>query len=228
MAKAKKFNIQNFVEEATESVLVADDQRRKENEDRRREEEMRRQAEETRRREEEERQKQEEEIRLRQEEERKRQEEAARLQAEEERRREEELLAKQREEEERLHAEEERRNAERTQAAQQAPAYIPMDTQSRVGESSLSVMEEPKKSKRGRKKSLRTIERVNGKIVFLEKGMDVDLARLSTFERFDKQDIIRTALYQWLKLHFDGMMLDNDGRREVIEYIQRTTTFEEY
>lgn len=87
--------------------------------------------------------------------------------------------------------------------------------------------EEKQKGKRGRRKSLRTIERVNGKIVFLEKEMDANLAKLSTFERFDKQDIIRTALFQWMEAHFDGMMLDNEGRREVIEYIQRTTTFED-
>lgn len=83
------------------------------------------------------------------------------------------------------------------------------------------------KGKRGRKKSLRTIERINGKIVFLEKETDADLSRISTLERFDKQDIIRTALYQWLQKHYDGNMLDNEGRGEIIQYITRTTTFEE-
>ncbi len=103
----------------------------------------------------------------------------------------------------------------------------PMPQNYGVGETVALKNGEPQKGKRGRKKSLRTIERVNGKIVFLEKGMDADLARLSTFERFDKQDIIRTALFQWLQLHFDGMMLDDSGRREVIAYIQKTTTFED-
>jgi len=103
----------------------------------------------------------------------------------------------------------------------------PMPQNYGVGETVSLKNGEPQKGKRGRKKSLRTIERVNGKIVFLEKGMDADLARLSTFERFDKQDIIRTALFQWLQLHFDGMMLDDSGRREVIAYIQKTTTFED-
>lgn len=83
------------------------------------------------------------------------------------------------------------------------------------------------KGKRGRKKSLRTIERVNGKIVFLEKETDANLSRISTLERFDKQDIIRTALHVWLEEHYDGMMLDQQGRAEIIQYIQRTTTFEE-
>jgi len=103
----------------------------------------------------------------------------------------------------------------------------PMPQNNGVGEIVAQKNEEQQKGKRGRKKSLRTIERVNGKIVFLEKGMDADLARLSTFERFDKQDIIRTALFQWLQQHFDGMMLDDAGRREVIAYIQKTTTFED-
>lgn len=84
------------------------------------------------------------------------------------------------------------------------------------------------KGKRGRKKSLRTIERVNGKIVFLEKETDANLSRISTLERFDKQDIIRTALHEWLEKHYDGMMLDQEGRVEILNYIQRTTTFEEY
>ena len=154
MAKAKKFNIENFVEDAAEGVQVAHDQRIKE-----------------------------EEAKV----------EAGRVQHQE-------AVVKQypKGEEERI--------------------YITPE---------LPKQEDPQKGKRGRKKSLRTIERVNGKIVFLEKEMDVDLARLSTFERFDKQDIIRTALFQWLQKHFDGMMLDNDGRRQVIEYIQRTTTFED-
>lgn len=153
MAKAKKFNIENFVEDAAEGVQVAHDQRIKE--------------------------------------------------------------------------EEAKVEAERVQQQAAEVKQYPKGEEERIYLTpELPKQEDPQKGKRGRKKSLRTIERVNGKIVFLEKEMDVDLARLSTFERFDKQDIIRTALYQWLKQHFDGMMLDDSGRREVIEYIQRTTTFE--
>lgn len=153
MAKAKTFNITNFMEDAAEGVMVADQQKKKE------------------------------------------------------------VLEKI----------QEQKTPETQPIVQNA---YPTEQEGR-GVSKVAEPEEPQKGKRGRKKSLRTIERVNGKIVFLEKSMDVDLAKLSTFERFDKQDIIRTALFQWLQQHFDGMMLDNDGRRQVIEYIQRTTTFED-
>ncbi len=80
--------------------------------------------------------------------------------------------------------------------------------------------------KRGRPKSYRTIERVNGKIVYLEKETDGELARISILERFDKQDIIRTALHEWLNKHYNGTMLDQEGRSQIIEYIERTTSFE--
>lgn len=153
MAKAKTFNITNFMEDAAEGVMVADQQKKKE------------------------------------------------------------VLEKIQEQ-----------KTPETQPSTQNT--YPTESEGR-GMAKIAEPEEPQKGKRGRKKSLRTIERVNGKIVFLEKSMDVDLAKLSTFERFDKQDIIRTALFQWLQQHFDGMMLDNDGRRQVIEYIQRTTTFED-
>lgn len=223
MAKAKKFNIETFVEDAAEGVHVAQQQRQKE------EEEQRQKEEEARLR-------QEEEVRLKKEEE-------DRL------RHEEEARQKQKEEEELARATElaaqqllAQQIANQQLAAQQLATQQMMAQQQMtnpymptpnnmgmmgVGEAPALMREdESQKSKRGRKKSLRTIERVNGKIVFLEKEMDANLARLSTFERFDKQDIIRTALYQWMEKHFDGMMLDNDGRREVIEYIQRTTTME--
>lgn len=153
MAKAKTFNITNFMEDAAEGVMVADQQKKKE------------------------------------------------------------VLEKIQE--------------QKTPETQPSTQNTYPTEQEGRGVAKVAEPEEPQKGKRGRKKSLRTIERVNGKIVFLEKSMDVDLAKLSTFERFDKQDIIRTALFQWLQQHFDGMMLDNDGRRQVIEYIQRTTTFED-
>lgn len=122
------------------------------------------------------------------------------------------------------------------QAVAQAPQYVAQPMQVPVQTTQIPVVqvtpiqqpsENPAKGKRGRKKSLRTIERINGKIVFLEKETDADLSRISTLERFDKQDIIRTALYQWLQKHYDGNMLDNEGRGEIIQYIARTTTFED-
>lgn len=163
MAKAKTFNISNFVEDAAESVHVAEAQKKKEAQEMVQEQVVN------------------------------------------------------------THV----TSTQQTNPQYQAPVVEHAAPINRVGEATQEKVEETQKGKRGRKKSLRTIERVNGKIVFLEKSMDADLARLSTFERFDKQDIIRTALYEWLKIHFDGMMLDDTGRREVIAYIQRTTTFED-
>lgn len=207
MAKAKKFNIETFVEDAAEGVHVAQQQRIKEEEDQKQKEieDKQRKEEESIRREEELKKQKEEE-----------QSKAAEIVAQQ-------LLAQQ------IAAQQ--LAAQQMLSQQMTNPYMP--TQSNMGivgsgeVPTLTKEDEGQKTKRGRRKSLRTIERVNGKIVYLEKEMDANLARLSTFERFDKQDIIRTALYQWMEKHFDGMMLDNDGRREVIEYIQRTTTMEE-
>jgi len=80
---------------------------------------------------------------------------------------------------------------------------------------------------RGRKKSLRTIPRENGKVVFLEVEADAAIARISVLQRVDKQDIIRTALDEFLKNHYDGRDLDAEGAKLITDYIIRTTKQEE-
>lgn len=79
------------------------------------------------------------------------------------------------------------------------------------------------KPQRGRKKSLRTIPRQNGKVVFFEIEADAALARISVLQRVDKQDIIRTALDEFLKNHYDGNNLDAKGSQLLTDYIQKTT-----
>ena len=82
------------------------------------------------------------------------------------------------------------------------------------------------KGQRGRRKSLRTIPRQNGKVVFLEVEADAALARISVLQRVDKQDIIRTALDAFLAQHYDGMNLDAKGSQMLTDYIQKTTQME--
>lgn len=91
---------------------------------------------------------------------------------------------------------------------------------------SAAKTEEQQKGQRGRKKSLRTIPRQNGKVVFLEVEADVAIARISVLQRVDKQDIIRTALDEFLKNHYDGQNLDAKGCQLLTDYIQKTTQFE--
>ena len=86
-----------------------------------------------------------------------------------------------------------------------------------------TTIEESAKSNRGRKKSLRTIPRQNGKVVFLEVEADAALARISILQRVDKQDIIRTALDEFLKTHYDGNDIDAIGAKMLTDYIKRTT-----
>lgn len=86
---------------------------------------------------------------------------------------------------------------------------------------------EASKGQRGRKKSMRTIPRQNGKVVYLEIEADAALARISVLERVDKQDIIRTALDEFLKNHYDGSNLDASGSELLTAYIQKTTEFQE-
>ena len=85
---------------------------------------------------------------------------------------------------------------------------------------------EENKGQRGRRKSLRTIPRQNGKVVFLEVEADAALARISVLQRVDKQDIIRTALDAFLAQHYDGMNLDAKGSQMLTDYIQKTTQME--
>lgn len=102
------------------------------------------------------------------------------------------------------------------------------DTKSEVSPSSVpnnEKKEEPK-GQRGRKKSLRTIPRQNGKVVFLEVEADAALARISVLQRVDKQDIIRTALDEFLRNHYDGINLDAKGSQMLTDYIQKTTEWE--
>ena len=82
------------------------------------------------------------------------------------------------------------------------------------------------KGQRGRRKSLRTIPRQNGKVVFLEVEADAALARISVLQRVDKQDIIRTALDAFLTQHYDGVNLDAKGSQMLTDYIQKTTQME--
>lgn len=86
-----------------------------------------------------------------------------------------------------------------------------------------TVGNEAPKNQRGRKKSLRTIPRQNGKVVFLEVEADAALARISILQRVDKQDIIRTALDEFLANHYDGNDLDAYGSQLLTEYIKKTT-----
>lgn len=83
--------------------------------------------------------------------------------------------------------------------------------------------QEEQKPQRGRKKSMRTIPRQNGKVVFLEVEADAAVARISVLQRVDKQDIIRTALDEFLKSHYDGNNLDAKGCQMLNDYIQKTT-----
>lgn len=83
--------------------------------------------------------------------------------------------------------------------------------------------QQPQRRSRGRKKSLRTIPRENGKVVFLEIETDAIVARISVLQRVDKQDIIRTALDEFLRLHYTGSDLDEEGAKLIDEYIFRTT-----
>ncbi len=106
------------------------------------------------------------------------------------------------------------------------------NTQSETSPSSINseqqknTQEEQTKGQRGRKKSLRTIPRQNGKVVFLEVEADAAIARISVLQRVDKQDIIRTALDEFLKKHYDGSDLDTEGSQLLTQYIQKTTQME--
>ena len=105
----------------------------------------------------------------------------------------------------------------------------PSTVQNAQPENAMKTSEEKKeesKGQRGRRKSLRTIPRQNGKVVFLEVEADAALARISVLQRVDKQDIIRTALDAFLAQHYDGMNLDAKGSQMLTDYIQKTTQME--
>ena len=80
--------------------------------------------------------------------------------------------------------------------------------------------EPAKKARVGRRR--RTIQHTNGFTVYLE---DKHLDFFNNLGGFDKQDIARTAVDEFLKKHGDPETgyLDHEGMRLISDYVKRTT-----
>lgn len=76
------------------------------------------------------------------------------------------------------------------------------------------------KGKVGRKPSNRTIARTNGLTIFLEDKHRTGISRIGGY---DKQDIIRTAVDEFLKKYCESGNITEEGRRVIEKYIESTT-----
>lgn len=109
------------------------------------------------------------------------------------------------------------------QAADTLPASNPKDAPRATERGYEMPAAERPRQKVGRKPSYRTIQRRSGMSIFFE---DAHRAALSRIGEFDKQDVIRTALNEFLLRHCQTGYLDDAGRSLIQEYIDRTTDFE--
>jgi len=78
----------------------------------------------------------------------------------------------------------------------------------------------PEKGKVGRKPRNRTIARTNGMSIYLEEQHRYLLNRIGGF---DKQDILRTALDEFFKIHCTNGNISERGRELIEKYVERTT-----
>lgn len=76
------------------------------------------------------------------------------------------------------------------------------------------------KGKAGRKPSNRTIARTNGLTIFFE---DSHRDAMSRIGGFDKQDIIRTAMHEFINKYFKNGNITEEGRGAIEKYVASTT-----
>lgn len=76
---------------------------------------------------------------------------------------------------------------------------------------------------RGRKKVIRTIEKVNGKTIYFEESVNNDLRNIGWNTQVDQQDIVRVAVNEFLARYAENGALNNEGRNLVVEYIKSTS-----
>lgn len=79
------------------------------------------------------------------------------------------------------------------------------------------------RQKVGRKPSFRTIQRRSGMSIFFENAHRAALSRIG---EFDKQDVVRTALDEFIRQHCQNGFIDDTGRELVADYVYRTTDHE--
>lgn len=83
-----------------------------------------------------------------------------------------------------------------------------------------AVAVEPKK---GRPFSGRTLQTRGGKQVAFDKEDDEALYLASYRTGHSQKDIIRTAVHEFLKVHYNGITLDEEAQRMIDEYVKITS-----
>ena len=101
---------------------------------------------------------------------------------------------------------------------QHTPTIVPPTTSAEaVGQ----AVSELYKKKRGRQ-SQSIIPRQNGKLLFLEDRHNQAIEQIHWTSKVDRQDVVRTAIEDFLNRYYDGNQLNEEGERMVHDYYDRT------
>lgn len=98
---------------------------------------------------------------------------------------------------------------------QQTPTIVP------PVEATEKTASEVYQKKRGRQ-AQSIIPRQNGKLLFLEERHNLAIEQIHWTSKVDRQDVIRTAIEDFLSRYYDGSRLNEDGERLVHQYYDRT------
>ncbi len=82
---------------------------------------------------------------------------------------------------------------------------------------------QPVEVKKGRPFSGRTVQTRGGKQVAFDKKDDEALYMASYRTGHSQKDIIRTAVHEFLRKHYDGFTLDDTAQAMIDEYVKNTT-----
>lgn len=108
-----------------------------------------------------------------------------------------------------------------SQAKESLPEHGKVESKEKREKPSVrNTMSKPEKGKVGRKPRNRTIARTNGMSIYLE---DRHRQLINRIGGFDKQDIIRTALDEFLKIHYTNGNISERGRELIEKYVESTT-----
>ncbi len=78
----------------------------------------------------------------------------------------------------------------------------------------------PVKKRRARPESI--IPRQNGKLLFLEDRHNQCIEQIHWTSKVDRQDVIRTAVEDFLERYYDGERLNEEGEQKIKVYYDKT------
>jgi len=101
---------------------------------------------------------------------------------------------------------------------QQTPTIVPPVSRTQAVERAVT---EVYQKRRGRQPQS-MIPRQNGKLLFLEETHNQAIEQIHWTSKVDRQDVIRTAIEDFLNRYYDGTKLNEEGEKLVHQYYDKT------